>query len=85
MIDLDDEVNVAVIKEQRQGSLCHGLETLKVLCTCSRNKTCTNSIIIVIITDSYEAPFLSRAHSALQRYTTSTTHNAQATIASNHV
>ena len=42
-------------------------------------------IIIIIITDIYKEPFLSRAHSALQICTTSTIHNAQATIASNHV
>ena len=36
-------------------------------------------------TDIDKAPFLSRAHSALQTCTTPTTHNAQATIASNHV
>ena len=42
-------------------------------------------MIIIIITDIYKAPFLSRAHSALQIYTTSTIHNAQATIASNQV
>ena len=33
----------------------------------------------------YKAPFLSRAHSALQIFLTSTIHNAQATIASNQV
>ena len=33
----------------------------------------------------YKAPFLSRAHSALQMYTTSTKNNAQATAASDHV
>ena len=41
--------------------------------------------IIVIIIDTYKAPFLSRAHSALQIFTTSTIHNAPATIASNQV
>ena len=33
----------------------------------------------------HKAPFLSRAHNALQLYTTSTIHNAQTTIASNHM
>ena len=42
-------------------------------------------IIIIILTDSYKAPFLLRAHSVLQIYTTSTIHNAEATMASNHV
>ena len=42
-------------------------------------------IIITIITDIYTAPFLSRAHSALQIYTTSTMHNTQTPIASNHM
>ena len=41
-------------------------------------------IIIIIITDIYKVPFLSRAHSALQTYT-STIHDVEATIASNHV
>ena len=42
-------------------------------------------IIIIIITDIYKAPILLRAHRALQIYTTSTIHNTQTTIASNHV
>ena len=37
-------------------------------------------IIIIIITDIYKAPLLSRAHNALQIYTTSTIHNTQCTI-----
>ena len=45
----------------------------------------TTTIIIMIIADIYKAPFLSRAHSALQIYRTSIIHNAQETIASNHV
>ena len=35
------------------------------------------TIIIIVIAYIYKAPFLSRAHSALQLYTTSTIHNAQ--------
>ena len=41
-------------------------------------------IIMIIITDVYKAPFLSRAHSALQIYTISAIRNTQTTIASYH-
>ena len=41
-------------------------------------------ITIIIITDIYKAPFLSRAHNVLHT-PTSTIHNAHETIASNHV
>ena len=43
------------------------------------------SHLIIIIKDIYKAPFLSSALNALQIYTTSTIHNAQATISSNHM
>ena len=42
-------------------------------------------IMIIIITDTYKAPILSRTHSTLQIYTTSTIHNTQTPIASNHM
>ena len=42
-------------------------------------------VVIIIITDIYKAPFLSRAHSDIQIYATSTMHNTQTTIASNHM
>ena len=41
-------------------------------------------MIMIIITDIYKAPFLSRAHNVLHT-PTSTIHNAHETIASNHV
>ena len=79
------ECNEAVLVSNKFYEILPKLpDKLFSFCNTMKGDTVLNRLII-IITDIYKAPFLSRAHSTLQVYIISTVHNTQTTIASNHI